>query len=158
MKRLLFFGTIACFMLASCSKDKFETVPQITIKSFGPDEVVKGQLFELVAEITDKEGDIQDSALLVRKRFTNGTIQVSPRTDDSTFISLKDFNIPNKTKVELRIIFAYGEDIPGTRLYNIQENVDRSVTYTLQISDKAKNKSQLVETKKIILKKFNSLA
>ena len=152
MKRLSLIAFIVLGLFA-CDKDKFETVPQISIKSFGPDVVMKGQLFELVAEITDKEGDIQDSVLLVRKRFTNPTTQVPPRRDDTTFISLKDFSIPNKSKVELRITFAYGESFPGTFLYNIQEGVDRGVKYEIMISDKAKNKSSLVETKMITLKK-----
>lgn len=152
MKRLYIFAFSALFLTA-CDKDKFETVPQVTIKSFGPDVVQKGQLFELVAEITDKEGDIQDSVLLVRKRFTNATTQVPPRRDDSTIISLKDFSIPNKTKVEMRITFAYGETFPNTLLYNIQEGVDRGVKYEIKVSDKAKNKSNSVETRMITLKK-----
>lgn len=153
MKRLLFFGAIACFMVAACGKDKFETVPQVEIKSFGPDVVVKGDLFELVAEITDKEGDVQDSVLLVRKRFTNGTIQVPTRSDDSLYVNLRDFGFPNKTTIELRILFAYGELIPGTLYYNIQEQVDRGLIYTLIISDRAKNKSKAVDTRMITLKK-----
>ena len=108
---------------------------------------------ELVAEVTDKEGDLQDSVLLLRKRFTNGTIPVPTRNDDSTYLDLRDFRFPNKPSIELRILFAYGEQIPGTFFYNIQESVDRGVTYTLIVSDRAKNKSKSVETKMITLKK-----
>ena len=152
MKQILLFACL-CGVLTACEKNKFETVPQVTIKSFGPDVVRKGELFELVAEVTDKEGDLQDSVLLLRKRFTNGTIPVPTRNDDSTYLDLRDFRFPNKPSIELRILFAYGEQIPGTFFYNIQESVDRGVTYTLIVSDRAKNKSKSVETRMITLKK-----
>ena len=152
MKQILLFSCL-CGVLMACNKNKFETVPQVSIKSFGPDVVRKGEIFELVAEVTDKEGDLQDSVLLLRKRFTNGTIPVPTRPDDSTYLDLRDFRFPNKPSIELRIIFAYGEQIPGTFFYNIQESVDRGVTYTLIVSDRAKNKSTAVETRMITLKK-----
>ena len=148
MKKLLFFGLIA-FTVAACKKDKFETVPKVEITSFGPDEVTKGQLFRLTATVTDKEGDLQDSLILVRKRYTNDILF---RTDTTKY-SLKEFGIPNEQTFELSLTFGYGEDIPGTIFYSIQESIDRGVTYGIIITDKAKNKSTYVESKKILLKK-----
>jgi hypothetical protein len=146
MKRVLFFCLIAA-AVAACSKDKFQTVPQVKITSFGPDVVVKGQLFTLLAEITDKEGDLQDTFYLVQKRFV-GTNIIS----DTAKYSLKNLGFPTKDKIELKLTFAYGEQIPGTILQN-QEGADRGLIYGLIIQDKAKNKSAYVESKKITLKK-----
>lgn len=151
MKRTALFALLA-LLLAACGKDKFETTPQVSIKSFGPSEVSKGAFFELVAEITDKEGDLQDSVLLVRKRFM-GTTQVPPRSDDSSYVSIEKYGFPNTSTIELRILFCYGEQKDGARLYNLQEAVDRNVLFGIQVSDKAKNKSQFVESNTILLKK-----
>lgn len=148
MKKLLFFGLIV-LGVAACKKDTFETVPQVEITSFGPDEVRKGELFRLTADVRDKEGDLQDTMILVRKRYTGDILL---RTD-TTKVSLKSFNFPNEKEFELSLTFGYGEDIPGTIFYSIQESVDRGVTYGIILSDKAKNKSTYVESKRILLKK-----
>ena len=148
MKKLLFFGLIVS-AFAACTKDDFETVPKVEITSFGPDEVTKGEIFRLTANVTDKEGDLQDSLILVRKRYTGDILF---RTDTTRY-SLKEFGIPTEKSFELSLTFGYGEDIPGTIFYSIQEPVDRGVTYGIIITDKAKNKSTYVESKKIVLKK-----
>lgn len=152
MKPFLLFAVVASVVFASCGKDKFQTVPQVTIKSFGPDEVRKGQIFTLSAEITDKEGDLQDSIILVQKRFT-GNVQIPARATDTIPISIAEFRFPNTSSIELQINFSYGEQVPGTFLYGIQENQDRGLVYGLIVQDKAKNKSTYVETRRIILKK-----
>jgi hypothetical protein len=66
MKKAVFFCLVAA-AFAACSKDKFQTIPQVTITSFGPDVVFKGQRFELLADITDKEGDSAGYFLLGAK-------------------------------------------------------------------------------------------
>lgn len=152
MKQFLLFALVATAILGvSCEKGKFETVPQVAVKSFGPDEVRKGQVFTLVAEITDKEGDLQDSVIVVQKRFTGNT-QVPPSRSDSTPIRIADFGFPNTNTVELRINFIYGEQVPGYFFIN-QEQVDRGCVIGLIVQDKKKNKSTYVETRRIILKK-----
>lgn len=152
MKKLLLFA-FAGVLLAACEKGKFETVPQVTVKSFGPEFVAKGGVFELVTEITDKEGDLLDSVTLVRKRFT-GNIQVSPRTDDTTRLRVADFGNPVNSTIELRVAFGYGRQIDGTQLYNLQESVERGLVYEITVADKAGNRSTPVETPRITLEKF----
>ena len=148
MKKAVFFCLVAA-AFAACSKDKFETVPQVKITSFGPDEVVIGQRFELTAEITDKEGDLQDTFYLVRKRSYNTIVNV-----DTTTYSLISLGFPAKDRIELRLTFAYGRsNDPGTIPYFPQEPRDTQLQYGIIIRDKAKNKSIYVESKKILLKK-----
>jgi hypothetical protein len=148
MKKALFFCLIAA-AFAACSKDKFQTVPQVKITSFGPDVVFKGDRFELSAEITDKEGDLQDTFYLVRKRFFGTTSTV-----DTVKYSLANLGFPTKELIELRLTFLYGELNPDRAIpYFPQERVDTQLQYGLIIRDKAKNKSPYVESKKILLKK-----
>ena len=141
--------TLAIFV--ACNKDKFETVPQVTITSFGPDEVRKGQLFRLTAEVTDKEGDLKDTFYLVQKRF-NGNNLLTTDTILPGF-SLKNFGFPTKSKIEIQLTFAYGETIDNTITYTKQEAIDIGLVFGIIVQDTSKNKSQYVESKKIILKK-----
>ena len=69
MKRIL----VSCLLLAavvSCNKDKFQTKPQIKIKSTNYEGVVpKGGTLRINLEFTDKEGDVSDSLWVIRERL-----------------------------------------------------------------------------------------
>lgn len=151
MKRILLSGLIAATVFA-CSKDKFETKPQIKINEFGPEQVVKGQLIQLRATVTDKEGDIQDSLYVVRKRY-NVTTNVLLTTDTIRY-SLVTLGAPTKTETEIQVRFLYGELQPDIAPIQNLETTDRSYTLGLVIIDKAGNRSDYVESEKIVLKKL----
>jgi pimeloyl-ACP methyl ester carboxylesterase len=151
MKRLLFFGMIA-LLLAACGKDKFQTVPQIEITSFGPDEVVKGQLIKLTADVTDQEGDLQDSLYVVRKRYNGSTILGSA---DTTRYFLRPLGAPRKQKIEVQVLFLYGELAPEIApIQNLETFADRDYTIGLVVIDNAGHRSEYVESKRIVLKKL----
>ncbi|HVK97148.1 MAG TPA: hypothetical protein VM368_04990 [Flavisolibacter sp.] len=148
MNKLFVFGFLV-FALIACSKDKFKTEPQVEIKSLSPSEVRKGGFFSLNAVVRDKEGDLQDSVYLVRKRF-NGT---SLLTVDTIRYNINAFGIPNKTQLELQVIFSYGEIREGAIFTNL-EGSDRNFAVGIIVRDKAGNKSQYVESDKIVLKRL----
>ena len=151
MKKLLLFGAIA-FVLAACSKDKFETVPQVTIKEFGPEEVFKGQLIELIATVTDKEGDVQDSVYVVRKRFNASNVLL---TVDTTRYNISSLGTPKKQEIDVQITFLYGELKPEVApIQNLETFADRNFAIGLVVIDKAGNRSQYVESETIVLKKL----
>src|SRR4051812_27037370 len=108
MKKLLLFVLISG-TLAACTKGKFETIPQVEITSFGPPEVVKGQLIRLTANVTDKEGDVQDSVYVVKKRF-NGTVPIG--TIDTVRYSIESLGAPKKQQIEVQVLLLYGESRP----------------------------------------------
>lgn len=148
MKQLLLVF-LSAGILASCTKDKFKTVPQVKINSLSPSEAHKGNIIILSATITDKEGDLQDSVLIVRKRFT-GTTSL---TIDTLRSSLKTLNVPTKSEIEFSAQFSYGEIRDGYIFQNL-ESVDRNFQVGLIVRDKAGNKSEYVESAKIVLKKL----
>jgi hypothetical protein len=148
MKQLLIFFLSVC-VLASCNKDKFKTVPQVKIKSFGPSVVVKGNIITLSATITDKEGDLQDSVYLVRKRFT-GTVPIKP---DTLRLSLQSLNVPVTSEIEFTALFSYGDLKDGYIFQNL-ESVDRNFQVGIIVRDKAGNRSDYVESNMIVLKKL----
>lgn len=151
MKKVLIFFVFAT-AFAACSKGKFETVPTVTIDSFGPDEVSTGDFFQLRATVTDKQGDLQDSVIIVRKRF-NGTTLLT--TDSSKRVSLKSLGSPVKDKIELQITFVYGRLIPEQAItQDLEYNADRNLRVGLYVIDNAGHRSEYVESKPIVLKKF----
>jgi hypothetical protein len=148
MKKLFVFCVVASAIIA-CGKDKFKTEPQVEIISFGPSEVNKGELFTLRAIVTDKEGDVQDSVLLVRKRYT-GSILL---TTDTLRYSIRELNSPTKTKIEVQAVFSYGE-LRDNYIFQNLESSDRDLTVGVIVRDKAGHRSAYVESGKILLKKL----
>lgn len=150
MKKLLLL-IFAATAFAACNKDKFQTVPQVEITSFGPEEVVKGQLIKLTADVTDKEGDTQDSVYVVRKRF-NGTTLLNV---DTTRYYIAALGAPKKQKIEVQVLFLYGELKPEVApIQNLETFADRNFALGLIVVDKAGHRSQYVESDQIVLKKL----
>lgn len=139
-------------MLAACGKDKFQTVPQVSNPSLGPSEVFFGEHIIFTADVTDKEGDVQDSVVFCRKITP---LSGNPVTVDSIRGKLTDFGIPAKTQeYELRLQFLYGQLDPKKEYeYQPATNVDRKFSIGVYVKDKAGNRSQYVESDKITLKK-----
>lgn len=152
MKKILLFGTIV-LLLAACGKDKFQTVPQVEITSFGPDEVVKGQLIRLLANVTDQEGDVRDSVVFCRKIYSTTTGNLL--TTDSMKKSLQELGIPSKQSYEIQLTMIYGESRPEIgEIVNNSSGLDRHFTVGLYVKDNGGNRSTYVESKKIVLKKI----
>lgn len=152
MKRLFFFCLTAC-VLAACGKDKFQTVPQVEINSLGPSEVQKRQIIRLSATVTDDEGDLQDTVIIVRKRY-NGTMLLGS-ADSSIRVKLSDFGVPIKRKFELTFDIPYGEQLQSYQYFQQQENAfDRNFAIGIIIKDNAGHRSEYVESEKIVLKKI----
>jgi hypothetical protein len=147
MKRI-FVSIVLAALLLACSKDKFKTEPQVEIKSFGPEEVRKGELFTLRVEVTDKEGDVQDSVLLVRKRYNAGVALPA----DTLRYTIKDFHAPIKTRIEISAEFSYGE-LRDNYIFQNPEVKDTEITIGIIVRDRAGNRSNYAESDKILLKK-----
>jgi hypothetical protein len=150
MKKILVLLMVAGALVA-CSKDKFKTVPQVEINSFGPEEVSVGDLFRLVATVTDKEGDIQDSVIIIRRRYSGAMLLT---TDSTKRVSLKGLGSPVKDKIELQVSFVYGRLDDFAITQDLEYDFDRNLTVGLVVIDNAGNRSEAVESKPILLKKF----
>lgn len=151
MKRILIVSVLA-IALAACNKDNFKTVPTVKIESIGPSEVTNGDIIQLLATVTDKEGDLQDSVIVVRKKFNGSTLLT---VDSSARVSLKGLGSPVKDKIELRISISYGKLLPEYALFqDLERDFDRNFAVGLIVRDNAGNRSEYVESKQIVLKKF----
>lgn len=151
MKRILIVSVFAV-ALAACNKDNFKTVPTVKIESIGPSEVTNGDIIQLLATVTDKEGDLQDSVIVVRKKFNGSTLLT---VDSSARVSLKGLGSPVKDKIELRISISYGKLLPEYALFqDLERDFDRNFSVGLIVRDNAGNRSEYVESEQIVLKKF----
>lgn len=153
MKTTLSVFFLLLAVLPACKKNKFTTEPQIEIKSLLPEDVTKGDIVTLRIQFTDKEGDIKDSLLVVRKRFnTDNTINSE---DTLQRLSLTGNPAPELTKGEIEVKFSYGEinnNYPAAIFLNT-EDPDRKVAFGAILIDKAGHRSNYAESGRITLKK-----
>lgn len=148
MKKFIVLSIVA-LTVAACHKDKFKTQPQVTIKSLSPSDVTKGQVFTLTATIDDKEGDVQNKVLLVRKRYSGGSLL----SVDTLTYDFSTLGVPSKNEVELSAQFSYGIIAPNA-IYQALETVDRNFAVGVIVTDAAGNRSDYVESDQILLKKL----
>jgi hypothetical protein len=88
------------FVLVSCEKDKFTTVPQLRYKSSNTREISGTQTLEMRLELTDKEADF--SSFMAIRKTVKGCV-TSNFTDSSLFFIPEDFINSKQTKGELVI-------------------------------------------------------
>lgn len=145
---LILISAIAVFYFTACGKDKFTTEPQVKAKSVKPGVVFKGEIITFTSSFTDDEGDIQDTVIIVYKRFDGATVL----TADTIHRNVLPNEIPKARQGEIIVQIAYGELIPFTLFIN-QESVDREVSFGIIIRDKDGHRSNYSESDRITLKK-----
>ena len=101
MKKLLLLVSVLVLLFA-CNKDKFQTTPQIKIKSISSDIIPNGGSLVVTLTFTDKEGDVDDS-VFVKKIRLNKT--VVPTIRDSVKYKIPDF--PSHDKGDMEITMDY---------------------------------------------------
>lgn len=150
MKTSLALAIIVVLGILACGKDKFQTVPQLKIKSKSTDVVPFNENLSIILEYTDKEGDVDDSLIIVRQRLNIKkplTLAPSP---------YKIPTFPDTQKGEFEVNFRYTFDltvglipipIPGT---NPQQNEPDTMVLKFVARDKAGNKSDTVATNVIV--------
>ena len=141
MKTRIWLALIIFVGMIACGKDKFETKPQLTLRSVSPEVVQVNGTLRLNIEYTDKEGDVSDSLLIVRQRLNvRGPIQLAPSPYD-----IPEF--PHTDKGEFEISLAYQAGlifglpplrIPGS---NPVKNEIDTLRLKIVAKDKAGNKS-----------------
>ena len=133
-----------------CSKDTYTSKPQISIKSISSTTVSTGSLLLFDINITDKEGDIQDT-LWVQK-----ISKTCPNTAGVQFTSMNkvpDFTPTSNLKGVLEIGFGYNANIQGYSTISGCGNKNDTAYFRFWLKDKANNISDTITTQNIILLK-----
>ena len=142
MRTRIMFAVIVALAIISCDKDKFETVPQLTLKSRNTDLVTQNGTLVLRIEYTDKEGDLNDSLFIVRQRLN----VKSPVQLAAGEYNIPDFPKTDKGELELNLTYQFHLvlnlspiRIPGTS--NPVRNEIDTLRLKIVAKDKAGNKS-----------------
>jgi hypothetical protein len=145
MKKLVIIATIFIAFL-SCNKDKFQTKPQISIKSYNTKALPPSQELVIKLNYTDKEGDLANGRLMyIPKRLNRRPIPNGGTIIDSVPNALApDFPDTDKGELELRLDHAV--------LKTIADEND-TLLFRFVLVDRAGNKSDTVTSDNIVILK-----
>jgi len=141
MKIRIWLAVIIVLGIIACGKDKFQTIPQLTLKSMNPEVVPVNGTLRLNIEYTDKEGDVSDSLFIVRQRLNvRGPVQLPQSPYD-----VPDFPHTDKGEFEVSLAYQIGLifGLPPLRIPGSNPVKNEIDTLRLKIvaKDKAGNKS-----------------
>jgi hypothetical protein len=149
MKRIFAFA-ILIMAFAACSKDKVESRPHLSFKSFSSKVIPVGSAARINLNFTDQEGDL-DSIFVIRQRVNQRSFP------NSQVIDLGIPKFANQNQGELQVALDYATQltfnlnairIPGT-------NPSRYEPDTLQlrfyVKDKAKQTSDTLGPEQLIV-------
>lgn len=94
--------SLLILVAVACNKDKFQTKPTIIITSMSGDFIPLNGSWQVTLECTDKEGDVQDSVFVVKRRLNK---KVVPTVRDTLRFKFPVF--PTKTRTEIVLTFDY---------------------------------------------------
>jgi hypothetical protein len=151
MKKLIITGFVLIVLIA-CNKDKYQTKPQISLKSVSSDVVPNGGDLNVALSYTDKEGDISDTLTILKIRLNQTVV---PTLRDTIQYKIPDF--PNYDKGEIDIDMNYQNDLVSAAtpppIQGSNPSVPQPDTLLLKfwIRDKGGHTSDTVTTGKIVV-------
>lgn len=155
MKAKLLFLFVLAGMLAGCKKEKYQTEPQIEIKSVKVGGIedqfgTVGSTIEIELTVTDKEGDVEDSIFI--DKVDAATIPCPGNTLLQDIYKIPDYPNEANQKVTFRIRYST-ISVLGYGLLGGASCSPRKDTsfFRFVVSDKAGNKSKPVSTDPIAL-------
>lgn len=104
MKTRISLIALIVFAVIACGKDRFQTEPQLKLKSRSTDIVPVNGSLRIDIEYTDKEGDVTDSLLVVRERLNVRGPAVLPASP----YGIPDFPHTDKGEFELTLNYQFG--------------------------------------------------
>jgi len=155
MKKV-FVILVALIGIISCNKDKFQTKPQLTLKSVSNKVVPMNGTLKVELEFTDKEGDI-DSVLFIRKeRLNKRPVRTTPAPAtlrDSLVFKIPDF--PNKDRGMISMVLEYERHLKHANTpWTIPNSTDKepdSLNLKIVLRDKGGNVSDTLSINNVII-------
>jgi len=151
MKFILFVLTAFVVTVIACNKDKFLTKPTIKIKSLNTEFVPLNGNLIITLECTDKEGDVQDSVIIIKRRLNR---RVVPTLRDTLRYKFPDF--PNTPRTEVIATLDYQSILSAQNPPNIpgsnppQKELD-TLILKLAVRDRAGHTSDTITSNQIIV-------
>lgn len=149
MKRIFVFCALTIAFVA-CNKDKVESAPHLSFKSYSSNVVQSSGGLQVTLEFTDQEGDL-DSIFITRQRLN----QRGPNYFEFFYDKTPDFGNQNKGEIQLNldiareVIFGLTEiRIPGS---NPQRNEPDTLLFRFYVKDKEGHVSDTASAKPLIV-------
>ena len=151
MKRILIVLIALMLITVACNKDRFQTKPTIKIKSMNTDFVPLNGTFSLTLDCTDKEGDVQDSVIIIKRRLNQRVVATIRDT-----LRYKFPVFPTNTRTEVEVTLDYQSIlsaisppvIPGS---NPPQRERDTLILRLAVRDNGGHTSDTVESSRIIV-------
>ena len=145
----MIFRALACTALLlfaiGCDKDKFQTNPQIEIKSYNTKEIGNGQTLQIRLKFTDKEGDIGGGRFVyIPKRLNVRPLPPQVPNYDSVRNNLPSF--PDETDGEFLLT------LPWLFLHKSDLENDTIVIRFVAV-DRGGNKSDTITSDQLVIRK-----
>jgi hypothetical protein len=148
MRMKIILSILGLFIFLGCSKDDFETKPKITIKSVNSEFVPFNGTLSIRMEFRDKEGDVEDSLIVVRERLNVRS------TDAPTELKYDIPTFPAKSKGEFEVNIPFSTGLAlNLNPIRIDSATNEFDTLRLKfvVKDKAENASDTAILDRIIV-------
>ena len=133
-----------CFLVA-CKKNQYTTKPQLKYKSVNTRQLNRNQSLTFIIEVTDSEGDLQDS-LWVKEVVRN-----CPNGGFTSRYKMPEFTGTKNFKGEINVCYAYGVNLGCPIIQPTCGNKNDSATFKFWVQDKAKNKSDTITSEEVVI-------
>lgn len=147
MKRIIVFSVFA-LAFAACNKDKVETKPHLSFKSYNSSVIGVGGDVLITLNFTDQEGDL-DSVFVLRQRINQRGFSPSQIID----LGIPKFGGQNRGEVQVGL--DYGTqltfNLPALRIPGTNEYEADTLNLRFYIKDKKGNASDTIGPERLIV-------
>ncbi len=153
MKRSMIVFTALVVIAVACKKNLFLTKPTISVKSVNADFIPNNGTLVITLDCTDKEGDVQDSVILIKRRLNKKPVGLTLR--DTIRYKIPPF--PTTPRTQIQVTLTYQNDlihaatppiIPGS---NPPQREPDSLIFRMAVKDKGGNTSDTIDSPRIII-------
>lgn len=143
MRYTILFSAILGLIFCGCSKETFDTVPQLKFTSVNTTTLTSGSILQFTVSFTDKEGDVSN------RIFVDKKAPECPVNNFEQYFDVPSFPATSNQKGDIVITFGYNVEgypnIPPTCSKN------ETAVFRFVLEDKAGNVSDTISSPPITI-------
>lgn len=134
-------------VLSGCGKDKYTSKPQLTYKGVNTKELNRNQTLRFTLEVTDAEGDLQDS-IWVEEVVRNCSV-----SGFKSQYKMPDFTAVKNFKGEIEVCYSFGTGLECPPIVDPGRCQGRndSAYFRFWVQDKEKNVSDTIKSEEVVV-------
>jgi hypothetical protein len=148
MKTKLLIVSLMVIGIVACKKDQYNTTPELKFKKVSTDVIAPGQSIIFSLEVTDKEGDIQDTIYVEKVRLNEkacATVDPVSRNQMPAFTPTKNF------KGDIEVRYSYGINLQFPPIQDPKCAENDTCIYRFWIKDNAQNVSDTISSSQLVI-------